>query len=260
MKKRLSSIALLSGSFLLVGLLLFISCEKQTTNESLSNLNGSVTAGESANLVTAIAASSFSTYSGIDSIVKTSATLTTKSYRIVGGIKIVNNIAIGLDSAVFTITNNTSDYTIALSKSNIGTLTYVLDKSTKKVYRKVGSTLTLIDANFLSSNLESTRFFASITIFSDVMNSDGADCILVGQGATSKTTQSCDRTIVSLNSSKSASVGGCSSATNTFISAHPDCHTVYGVDSGCLWGDYMCVSSQAITCNGSGCDVGYGQL
>jgi len=95
MKKRLSSIALLSGSFLLVGLLLFISCEKQTTNESLSNLNGSVTAGESANLVTAIAASSFSTYSGIDSIVKTSATLTTKSYRIVGGIKIVNNIAIG---------------------------------------------------------------------------------------------------------------------------------------------------------------------
>ena len=41
---------------------------------------------------------------------------------------------------------------------------------------------------------------------------------------------------------------------NSFLKSHPDCHTIYGVATGCLWGDFGCVSVQAVECRGAFCN------
>lgn len=65
---------------------------------------------------------------------------------------------------------------------------------------------------------------------------------------------SCDRTIVSIRNSKSASEHHVAEAVTDFLEDHEDCQTIYGVDTGCLWGDYICISSQSIRCSGATCD------
>jgi hypothetical protein len=69
----------------------------------------------------------------------------------------------------------------------------------------------------------------------------------------------CMRTIVSFRTTKSKAEYYVNSAVNAYIKAHPDCSRAYGLDSGCIWGDYGCVATQEILCTGGGCQkaIGY---
>lgn len=55
--------------------------------------------------------------------------------------------------------------------------------------------------------------------------------------------KSCERTITSIRYTKSSASNHVTSATNSFIAAHPDCHRVDGVDAGCLWADCGCAAT-----------------
>lgn len=65
---------------------------------------------------------------------------------------------------------------------------------------------------------------------------------------------SCEYALSSWYTTKSRSVSAIARHTKSFLKSHPDCHTIYGVDTGCLWGDFGCVSVQAVECHGASCN------
>lgn len=91
------------------------------------------------------------------------------------------------------------------------------------MYKKSGTNLILVDNNFLSSTLEKTRLAATMVIFNEVMNANRSSLIVVNNGTTNNANfvQSCNRTILGLSTSKSASIDYTVSATNAFLNAHP---------------------------------------
>lgn len=64
----------------------------------------------------------------------------------------------------------------------------------------------------------------------------------------------CNRTITLIRYTESSAIYHVQQATQTFLEDHSDCSTLYGVDSGCLWGGYGCVATQQIHCSGSTCN------
>ena len=65
---------------------------------------------------------------------------------------------------------------------------------------------------------------------------------------------SCYYVASSFRYTKSSSVGHLNAFVDSYLASHKDCHKVFGVDSGCLWGDYGCVSTQEIHCHGASCN------
>jgi len=59
----------------------------------------------------------------------------------------------------------------------------------------------------------------------------------------------CRRTAISVRISKSSSVDHLNSFVDNYLGSHRLCSREHGVDSGCLWGDYACVSTQSIVCS-----------
>lgn len=48
---------------------------------------------------------------------------------------------------------------------------------------------------------------------------------------------------------KSSAVGGLNNFVNTVLIFNSNCSTVWGQDSGCVWGDYGCVATQSFDCS-----------
>lgn len=58
----------------------------------------------------------------------------------------------------------------------------------------------------------------------------------------------CKRTAISIRLTKSASVDHLNAFVDNYLGSHSNCSRLHGVDTGCLWGDYGCVSTQQIQC------------
>jgi hypothetical protein len=209
--------------------------------------------------------STFSTSLGIDTISMISNSSTIKIYGISGKKRNVNNINVNLDGAKFTIETGGSEYKLILELNeqyNNRKLIYSLDKLTKVITNLTNQEKLLVQNSNLN-NLEETKLLTVLTLFNEVRSSDSQTLTADVKKSISTReakSQSCDRTIMSVRSTRSSAISNATTATNTFIKAHPDCHTVYGVDSGCIFEDYGCVATQSVSCSGGGCDVSYGEL
>lgn len=141
-------------------------------------------------------------------------------------------------------------------------LIYSLDKSTKDISNLANHQKLLVQNNSLN-NIEETKLLIVLILFNEVSRSESGLLIRKGKSSSNLRTTvlaSCSRTIMALRTTKSRAMAYITSATNDFIKAHPDCKKVFGIDSGCLWGDYGCVATQELSCSGGGCDVSYGSL
>lgn len=59
---------------------------------------------------------------------------------------------------------------------------------------------------------------------------------------------SCELAAMSFRYTKSSAEEHVTAFANKYIAGHPGCRKQYGVDTGCAWGDFMCVAVQQITC------------
>jgi hypothetical protein len=58
----------------------------------------------------------------------------------------------------------------------------------------------------------------------------------------------CKRTAISVRLTKTASIDHLNGFVDSYLGSHRNCTRLHGVDSGCMWGDYGCVSTQQIQC------------
>lgn len=117
----------------------------------------------------------------------------------------------------------------------------------------------IVDDNYLDDEKKTAQYIIASIILSSIDNKS-FESEFVKYDNITEGGKVCDRIIASIRISRSNAIGHLNSAVKNFLSQHSDCHTVYGVDSGCLWEDYLCVASQSIQCNGGGCDAKYGSL
>lgn len=180
-------------------------------------------------------------------------------YSIEADAKIVNNYMINLDDAKLTVESlsTSSKKLILVYKSNDSKnkLTYILNDSIYTIFKKVGNNQ-IPSSNLISDTTEEIKLFICLALFNEISSSN-AD-IITKQINSERV--ACSRTIISLQSTRSSATSNVTTTTDAFIKAHPDCKKEYGVDAGCVWEDYLCMATQSIICNGTGCDVPYGGL
>jgi hypothetical protein len=58
----------------------------------------------------------------------------------------------------------------------------------------------------------------------------------------------CNKTAISIRVTKTASIDHLNAFVDSYLGSHSNCSRLHGVDSGCLWGDYGCISTQQIQC------------
>lgn len=174
--------------------------------------------------------------------------------------KNINGFLVNLNSATVKISTNQGN--------SITSIQVILDNSKTiinfKLFDKDKSiideeTKEKISKQFLKEK-DKVRLYIALVIYNELYNPYLEKTGFVNNTLSFRVKKSCEMTIMGIDYTKSSSVELCNNASNEFIKAHPDCKKMYSVDSGCLWGDYGCVSTQAITCTGGGCDVPYGFL
>ena len=194
--------------------------------------------------------------------------------------KVVNNIPFNLNETKLTILTDKNFYHLSLKIKTNENVFFALEKSTKKVYKVVKGNM--IELENITNIKDITYFTIAMSLFNDIMtaketysknNKDEQDIINDKQSNLKETFQNsktsyidendaggCERTIVSIRSGESRAIAYVTAATDDFIKAHPDCKRIYGIDTGCVWGSYICIASQSIKCSGGGCNVGIGTL
>ncbi len=182
------------------------------------------------------------------------------TYKIIASSKIVNNYEINLNEITFELTDLKNDFLLSLTSiSNIDVLQSFPETKIKLSNNSIidVNTNTIISNEELESNEKlSVQVLVSLIIFNEIKNPD----LIKNSDEFLSKAKACDRTIAHIGTTKSGSTAAVTTATNTFILANPDCSTVGGVDSGCIWGDYGCIATQEIHCTGGGCKVKFGKL
>ncbi len=189
---------------------------------------------------------------GISSMKIISLNDQTAVYQLVASEFVLNDWKINLNGYIFSVNTVTEGYEVIFENSN----------SLKRV---------VFDFNKLKKNIQITedtfseeddvhkgfkiflRKQISMLLFTEVLNTNTVPTTTIPRLVAPD--GGCSRTILSVRTTKSSSIEAVNAATDAFIKAHPDCKKVHGVDSGCLWEDYACVSTQQINCSGGGCDT-----
>ncbi|MFN7686579.1 MAG: hypothetical protein ACK5OP_02505 [Sphingobacteriales bacterium] len=178
-----------------------------------------------------------------------------------GRLKTINSLPYDLNNSTFSIKYQGNQIAISLicpDGNKQSGMKYILNSLDKSIVD--ATTNEKINLNDLSIE-ESTSLTISLIIYNEIENRYAERIDLSSNSyVQALSAGGCDRVIASIRYTRSSATDHVKTATNNFIQAHPDCFTVHGVDAGCVWGDYGCVATQEIHCNGSGCDVPYGRL
>lgn len=201
---------------------------------------------------------------GTTSIEKISENGENQQFRLIANEKVVNNFGFNLNEISVDIQDESSSKIIKFSTSQTGlqseiSYSFSTDDS-KKVIDLTSDTV--VDDAYLDNERNNVKYQIALLILTKIEETSRSEngVLFKINNSENLAKKSCERTITSIRYTKSSASNHVTSATNSFIAAHPDCHRVDGVDAGCLWADYGCAATQSIECTGGGCSVGYGAL
>lgn len=90
---------------------------------------------------------------------------------------------------------------------------------------------------------EQTNVAMTFSLYNELTNTD-----LVREIIPADNPLMCRMTAVSIRITRSASIDHLNHFVDTYLSSHPKCSRLHGVDTGTLWGDYGAISTQQIQC------------
>lgn len=195
---------------------------------------------------------------GLKKVLATKKSAFSRTYKIFAKNVNINGFDINLDSAEFKIQNISKGELVSLKLNNQKSFNLLIKKIDKEIWDLDKNEL-LTKSLSLDSSINWTNTKNAIVLIL-YYNLDFVNKIQEQQNWAGKDLYECKRAIVALNTTRSSAIENLTSTVTAFIKQHPDCSTKYGIDSGCLWEDYLCIASQEIICNGSGCSESFGAL
>lgn len=249
MKKLILGLSILTLS--LAGI--FVACKKSLNDNTNSSVNKPLNSSRIVN-GTNIYNSKWTQKVGVKSITYISTTNGVENFQLNAIEKNINGYSVNLNAANFSVKVVDSIITLKLAISGSPIIEYTMNKNSKVVIDNSSSQI--VNDEYLLNDHNNTKFGLALSLYDATFNPNPDLPAALPPGGGS----GCDRTIMSFRKSRSFAEMRCSSAASAFCAAHPDCTTVAGVDSGCLWEDYCCVATQEIHCTGAGCSVGYGRF
>jgi hypothetical protein len=202
--------------------------------------------------------SKFSTLIGLYQIEQKELTNKRGVFVLKAAAKNINNNQINLNGSEFVIEAK-PDYSILISLNN-------KDEKFSLLFNKEIKTVTFLEKNINMSNnsimslsnSDENKLVQIVCLYNELTNPD----IVRNQikldkpssAIANKAYYTCTYTAASFRSSRSSATYHVNKFVNTYLSTHTDCKRLYGVDAGCLWGDYGCVATQEIECNGASCN------
>lgn len=191
-------------------------------------------------------------------------------YKLYGCQKIINDTYANLENYIVKLKLDSDGYEIlSLINPEYKELDFkfafkdckIIDFKTKKV----------VDENYLSDSDKNNLVFIISVIYTEIkkneftkefksVTSKHFNDILIEARQDINTRSACNRTISSIQYTRSRTEASLILTTRNFLSSHTDCRHIYGMDSGCLWGDYGCVATQEIECSGSTCSESSWQI
>lgn len=173
---------------------------------------------------------------------------------------IFNNFFVGLNSSELLVDDAEQIIIAELRLRNSETkIKFKIDKATQEITDE--ETSQKVDNVYLSDIKRNTKLSVLLIVLNatrpttDIELSDNFYFPNHSQSL-----RACRRTIVSIQDRRSSAISTVEAITIGFLRNHPDCRRRFGVDSGCLWGDYLCIATQEIECTGGGCNVPMGTL
>jgi len=169
----------------------------------------------------------------------------------------INGFDVNLNNAKFAIESKGAQTRLTLTIEQSSSIQLDLRNEYKQIYYAGSNSPIKFES---LSEKEATRIMIALVLYNEMMNPGVERQVSKNRVGEPELNAGCDRTIMTIYSTRSAATDHLKTTTDQFLKAHPDCFKVHGVDSGCLWGDYGCVATQEIHCNGGGCDVPYGRI
>lgn len=233
---------------------LAFSCKKNEKVNPLENKNLEITS-DLPSLSDIIGISSITDKNQINSLEKT--------YQLFGVKKILNNYFVNLDSAFLKIKNIKDGIVLELQINNQiskSKLVFKINSLTKNIIDL--DNYEMVNQSYLDNELNHVKALVIMSLYQEISrpNSNKINASFKSEEFSPNLAAGCDRTLATLSDTRSGAIDGLKTSVDNFLTKNKDCVRVYGIDSGCLWGDYLCVATQAIRCSGTGCNVPFGTL
>ena len=195
---------------------------------------------------------------GITSLDRQSIDYNSVEYKFTGGQRKINNYSINLNEAVFTYSLDKNG-TINIKLNNKDKIVSLSINSIKKTifYKEKNILLSESNSKVELTEVDNSDISIAVSLLLELTDPEIKRLSPLGKSndkniVTHSTT--CEYALSSWYTTKSRSESAIASHTQSYLKSHPDCHTIYGVDTGCLWGDFGCVSVQAVECHGASCN------
>ncbi len=244
---------------------IFYSCENEIISSSQESSSTSKMNTQDKISTNEINQDLLSTITGITAIEKISNNERGQEFRLIATSKVVNNYGFDLNDLTVFLQEDINSKTIKFSTNENGLQSEIFyyfstDSNSKKAIDLTNKQI--IDETYLDDEKNNVKYQIALLVLTKIEEGNIKEngFIFNANNSNSLSKKACERTITSLRYSRSSASNHVKSATDKFIAEHPDCKRVDGVDAGCLWEDYGCVATQAISCSGGGCTQGYGQL
>jgi hypothetical protein len=178
------------------------------------------------------------------------------SYKLEANQIRINNTLINLNDAnyIYSIDN---DYINIKMNSGNKNVTLILNNNDKSIFYKEKNILLKANQRYNDiSESDNADISIAMAILIELTNKKITryDFTKENYNTVKVQSASCEKTLVSIDYTESRVSARIENLTNSYLSSHKDCHTIYGVDTGCLWGDYGCVATQSISCSGASCN------
>jgi hypothetical protein len=230
-----------------------IQCKKNDSPPIATQIQNNIPVVDTSQRITAI--SEFARKTGLEEMDRIAKTANSLTYQLHGVAAIVGHAPINLDLVKVTLTEEGNNrYTLSVTDPFHSVVTMEADELIHSI-RYIEKNIYLNEAEKLNAVAywEMDKLATALNVYRELMGRNVERKVWETKEEGKKLADGCAYYAYSVSTNRSLAEGTVVRITRSWLAVHFDCKTEYGMDTGCLWGDFACVATQRIVCSGWSC-------